>query len=114
MRWKQPGRCARCRFRRPGWCSTAFRRSEAVFPARPLRRAAWSDASALTAREVLELGRIVVEPAALAYVRASDGRYHPVCLTVLSLDADGRIVELTTFVLPELFAAWGFPSVLDA
>jgi RNA polymerase sigma-70 factor (ECF subfamily) len=53
------------------------------------------------------------EPAGLAYVRASDGRYHAVCLTVLSLDTDGRIVELTTFVLPELFAAWGFPAVLD-
>jgi len=53
------------------------------------------------------------EPAALAYVRAPDGRYHAVCLTVLSLDVDGRIVELTTFVLPELFAAWGFPAVLD-
>jgi len=54
------------------------------------------------------------EPAALAYVRTPDGRYHAVCLTALSLDADGRIVELTTFVLPELFAAWGFPAVLDA
>jgi RNA polymerase sigma-70 factor (ECF subfamily) len=53
------------------------------------------------------------EPAGLAYVRAPDGRYHPVCLTVLSLDAGGRVVELTTFVLPELFAAWGFPAVLD-
>jgi len=54
------------------------------------------------------------EPAALAYVHGPDGRYHAVCLTVLSLDdADGRIVELTTFVLPELFAAWGFPAVLD-
>ncbi len=53
------------------------------------------------------------EPAALAYVRAPDGRYYPVCLNALSLDADGRIVELTTFVLPELFAAWGFPAVLD-
>ena len=53
------------------------------------------------------------EPAGLAYVRAPDGRYHAVCLTVLSLDADGRIVELTTFVLPELFTAWGFPAVLD-
>jgi RNA polymerase sigma-70 factor, ECF subfamily len=53
------------------------------------------------------------EPAALAYVRAPDGRYHAVCLTALSLDADGRIVELTTYVLPELFAAWGFPAVLD-
>jgi RNA polymerase sigma-70 factor (ECF subfamily) len=54
------------------------------------------------------------EPAALAYVRAPDGRYHAVCLTVVSLDDGGRIVELTTFVLPELFAAWGFPAVLDA
>lgn len=54
------------------------------------------------------------EPAALAYVRAPDGRYHAVCLNALSLDADGRVVELTTFVLPELFAAWGFPAVLDA
>ena len=53
------------------------------------------------------------EPAALAYVCAPDGRYHAVCLTVLSLDADGRIGELTTFVLPELFTAWGFPAVLD-
>jgi RNA polymerase sigma-70 factor (ECF subfamily) len=53
------------------------------------------------------------EPAGLAYVRAPDGRYHAVCLTALSLDAEGRIVELTTYVLPELFAAWGFPAVLD-
>ena len=53
------------------------------------------------------------EPAALAYVRAPDGRYHAVYLTVLSFDADGRIGELTTFVLPELFTAWGFPAVLD-
>ena len=54
------------------------------------------------------------EPAALAYVLAADGRYHPVCLTALSLDAEGRVPELTTYVLPELFAAWGFPPVLDA
>ena len=54
------------------------------------------------------------EPAALAYVRAPDGRYYPVCLNALSLDPAGRIVELTTFVLPDLFAAWGFPPVLDA
>jgi hypothetical protein len=27
---------------------------------------------------------------------------------------DGLAAELTTFVLPELFAAWGFPAVLDA
>jgi RNA polymerase sigma-70 factor (ECF subfamily) len=50
----------------------------------------------------------------LAYVRGPDGRYHSVCLTVLSLDERGFVVELTTFVLPELFAAWGFSPVLDA
>ena len=54
------------------------------------------------------------EPGGLAYVRGPDGRYHAVCLTVMSLDAGGRVVELTTFVLPELFAAWGFPPVIDA
>jgi RNA polymerase sigma-70 factor (ECF subfamily) len=54
------------------------------------------------------------EPGGLAYVRGPDGRYHAVCLTVLSLDAGGRVAELTTFVLPELFTAWGFPPVLDA
>lgn len=54
------------------------------------------------------------EPGGLAYVLGPDGRYHAVCLTVLSLDAEGRITELTTFVLPELFAAWGFPATLDA
>ncbi len=54
------------------------------------------------------------DPGGLAYVLGVDGRYHSVCLTVLSLDAEGRVVELTTFVLPELFAAWGFPTVLDA
>lgn len=53
------------------------------------------------------------EAGGLAYVRMADGRYHSVCLTVLSLDRDGRVAELTTFVLPELFAAWGFPPVLD-
>jgi len=53
------------------------------------------------------------EPGGLAYVRGPDGRYHAVCLTVLSLDAAGQVVELTTFVLPELFLAWGFPAVLE-
>jgi RNA polymerase sigma-70 factor (ECF subfamily) len=52
------------------------------------------------------------EPGGLAYVRMQDGRYHAVCLTVLSLDDAGRVKELTTFVLPELFTAWGFPAVL--
>jgi hypothetical protein len=27
--------------------------------------------------------------------------------------SDGITGDLTTFVLPELFAAWGFPAVLD-
>jgi RNA polymerase sigma-70 factor (ECF subfamily) len=53
------------------------------------------------------------DPGGLAYVRGADGRYHPVCLTVLSLDARGLVAELTTFVLPELFAAWGIPPVLE-
>jgi hypothetical protein len=53
------------------------------------------------------------EPAARAHVRAADGRFHAVCLAALSLDSDGCVVELTTFVLPELFAAWGFPPVVD-
>jgi len=54
------------------------------------------------------------EPGGLAYVRGPEGRYHAVCLTALSLDADGRVAGLTTFVLPDLFAAWGFTPVLDA
>ena len=54
------------------------------------------------------------DPGGLAYVLMPDGRYHPVCLTVLSFDERGQVAELTTFVLPELFAAWGFPEVLDA
>ena len=53
------------------------------------------------------------EPGGLAYVRGPDGLWRSVCLTVLSLDADGRVAELTTFVLPELFAAWGFPPVVE-
>jgi RNA polymerase sigma-70 factor (ECF subfamily) len=54
------------------------------------------------------------DPGGLAYVLGPDGRYHCVCLTVMSLTAEGYVSELTTFVLPELFAAWGFPAVLDA
>lgn len=54
------------------------------------------------------------DPAGLAYVKMPDGRYHSVCLTVLSFNAQGHVADLTTFVLPELFAAWGFPAVLDA
>ncbi|MBS2028553.1 MAG: RNA polymerase subunit sigma-70 [Deltaproteobacteria bacterium] len=54
------------------------------------------------------------QPAAMAYVRAPDGRWVATCLTVLTFDDDARISELTVFVLPELFAQWGFPPVLEA
>ena len=53
------------------------------------------------------------QPAALAYVPGDDGRWVAVCLTVLGLDGEGRITQLTVFVLPELFVAWGFPAVLE-
>jgi RNA polymerase sigma-70 factor, ECF subfamily len=54
------------------------------------------------------------QPAALAYVRGPDGRYMSMCLTVLTVDQDGRISEMTVFVLPEHFAAWGYAPTLDA
>jgi RNA polymerase sigma-70 factor (ECF subfamily) len=54
------------------------------------------------------------QPAALAYVRGDDGHYAAVCLTVLTLDQEGRITELTVFVLPEQVAAWGCPSTLES
>lgn len=52
------------------------------------------------------------QPAALAYLRGDDGRYHAVCLTVLTLDAGGRVSEMTVFVLPDQVAAWGCPPTL--
>ena len=54
------------------------------------------------------------QPAALAYIRGTDGRYVPVCLTVLTLDANGRITEMTVFVLPEQVKSWGCPPTLEA
>ena len=54
------------------------------------------------------------QPAALAYMRGDDGRYAPVCLTVLTLDRKGHISEMTVFVLPEQVEAWGCPTTLDA
>lgn len=53
------------------------------------------------------------QPAALAYIRGDNGRYAAVCLTVLTLDRDGAISELTVFVLPEQVEAWGCPLALD-
>lgn len=53
------------------------------------------------------------QPAALAYLRGDDGRYTALCLTVLTVDGDGRVSELAVFVLPEHFAAWGYPSIIE-
>jgi RNA polymerase sigma-70 factor, ECF subfamily len=53
------------------------------------------------------------QPAGLAYVRFGDGPYVPVCMTVMTLAADGRISRMDTFVLPKQFTAWGLPATLD-
>jgi len=72
------------------------------------------------ASEIRTVGRVdmalLVEPELPALIadRWSAFDVYALRATVMSLDADGRVVELTTFVLPELFAAWGFPPVLDA
>lgn len=65
-------------------------------------------------------GRYRIVPAAvngqaagLAYVPGADGRYVPVCLTVMDLDTDGRVFDMTVFVLPQYFSAWGFPTSLE-
>jgi RNA polymerase sigma-70 factor, ECF subfamily len=54
------------------------------------------------------------QPAGLAYVRGADGRYAAVCLTVLTLDDEGRVSEMTVFVLPDQIQAWRCPLTLDA
>jgi RNA polymerase sigma-70 factor (ECF subfamily) len=53
------------------------------------------------------------QPAGLAYVRGADGRYVPVCLTVMDLDTDGRVFDMAVFVLPQHFSAWGYPPSLE-
>src|SRR5262249_42942411 len=52
------------------------------------------------------------QPAGLAYVNRGDGRWVAVCLTVLTLDDDGRIAAMDVFVLPKHFETWGYPSLL--
>jgi RNA polymerase sigma-70 factor, ECF subfamily len=52
------------------------------------------------------------QPAALAYMRGQDGHYTAVCLTVMTLGRDRRVCELTVFVLPEHFSAWGYPKTI--
>ncbi len=53
------------------------------------------------------------QPAALAYVRMDDGRWVAVCITVMTLDEDGRISAMDVFVLPRHFATWGHPPALE-
>jgi RNA polymerase sigma-70 factor (ECF subfamily) len=53
------------------------------------------------------------QPAALAYVEDEDGRHVAVCMTVMDLDSDGRIFDMTVFVLPQHYAAWGHPMSLE-
>jgi RNA polymerase sigma-70 factor (ECF subfamily) len=52
------------------------------------------------------------QPAALAYVRMDDARWVSVCMTVMTLDASGRVSAMDVFVLPAHFAAWGHPPSL--
>jgi hypothetical protein len=49
--------------------------------------------------------------AALAYIQL-DGAFRPMCLSTLSLDANGKIDHIVVFVLPRYFAQWGFPATL--
>jgi RNA polymerase sigma-70 factor (ECF subfamily) len=61
------------------------------------------------------------QPAALSYLRVPErdgrgpaARYSAICLTVMALDPQGRIAELAVFARPELFAAFGIPSTVEA
>ncbi len=53
------------------------------------------------------------QPAGLAYVRMDDGRWVSVCMTVMTLDDDGRVSALDVFVLPRHFETWGHPPTLE-
>ncbi len=52
------------------------------------------------------------QPAGLAYVRMDDGRWVAVCMTVMTLDGEGRVSAMDVFVLPGQFVAWGHPVAL--
>ena len=59
------------------------------------------------------------QPAALAYVQNAEGRWTAVCLTVMTLDPDSsttspRISAMDVFVLPQHFATWGHPLMLES
>jgi RNA polymerase sigma-70 factor (ECF subfamily) len=52
------------------------------------------------------------QPAAAHYLRApGDSEHRPLAVDVLRID-DGRIAEITSFVLPGLFEAFGLPPTL--
>ena len=53
------------------------------------------------------------EPAAAHYLsRPGESEYRPLALDVLRIDS-GRVAEITSFVFPELFAAFGLPPTLE-
>ena len=53
-----------------------------------------------------------MQPAAAHYLRApGESAYRPLALDVLRLDR-GRVSEITSFVSPELFPAFGLPPTL--
>jgi RNA polymerase sigma-70 factor (ECF subfamily) len=52
------------------------------------------------------------QPAAAHYLRPPGAsKYRPLALDVLRID-DGRIAEITSFVFPQLFPAFGLPPEL--
>ncbi len=53
------------------------------------------------------------QPAGLAYVRMDDGRWVSVCMTVMTLEEDGRVSAMDVFVLPQQFEAWGHPTAIE-
>jgi len=52
------------------------------------------------------------QPAAAHYLRRpGESEYRPLALDVLRIEG-GRVAEITSFVSPELFAAFGLPPTL--
>lgn len=61
----------------------------------------------------IQVAEINGQPAGLAYVQMEDARWVSVCMTVMTLDEDGRVSAMDVFVLPREFERWGFPAVLE-
>jgi RNA polymerase sigma-70 factor, ECF subfamily len=54
-----------------------------------------------------------LQPAAAYYLRPPGEReYRPLAFDVLRIE-DGLVAEITSFVFPELFSAFGLPAQLD-